>query len=278
MLLDQPIIAFDIETMPDPDIGRRLLGMEGDDSAVVHAMVQKRLQETDNQTEYPSPPWHRVVAICVCMLGPKSGRAEIRALGSGLNDERAMLEAFFALFKHEDRTPRLVSWNGSGFDLPVMRYRAMLHGVAAPNLYRADGDFRFNNYQNRYHDMHLDLMDVLTGYGASQRISLDNWCRTVGLPGKGFLDRPVYEHVLNGEMSRVVEYCKLDTVETLLAFLLFAHHRGDLNGPELRRYIDAVREAMTTQAYDGWREIEKALAGWPKWLADGSDREPEREP
>ena len=57
-----------------------------------------------------------------------------------------------------------------GFDLPVIRYRAMLHGVAAPEFYRLDGEWKWNNYQNRFHDMHVDLMDVLSGYGASMRI------------------------------------------------------------------------------------------------------------
>ena len=264
-MLDRPVIAFDIETMPDPGIGRRLLAIEGTDSEVVHEMVRRRLEETDNQSEYPQPPWHRVVAICACLLGPKSGRVEIRALGADLGDERSVLEAFFALVKSEQHPPRLVSWNGSGFDLPVIRYRAMLHGLAAPGLYRADGDFRFNNYQGRYHDLHVDLMDVLCGYGASTRIGLGNWCRTLGLPGKSFLDRSVYEHVLAGELPRVLEYCKLDTVETMLAFLAFAHHRGDLAEVDLRRYVEATCKAIAELPYEGWRDVETSLAGWPRW-------------
>jgi predicted PolB exonuclease-like 3'-5' exonuclease len=271
MLLDHPIVAFDIETIPDPEIGRRLFGIEGSDAEVVREMVRRRLEETDNQSEYPQPPWHRIVAICATLLGPKSGRVEIRSLDSELGDERALLEAFFALMKNEQRAPRLVSWNGSGFDLPVIRYRAMLHGIAAPALYRTDGDFRFNNYQNRYHDLHLDLMDVLSGHGASSRVGLGNWTRTIGLPGKSFLERSVYEHVLAGELPRVIEYCKLDTVETLLAFLVFAHHRGDLSEAELRQHVGATREAMAGQPYEGWREIEASLEGWPRWASRPRD-------
>jgi predicted PolB exonuclease-like 3'-5' exonuclease len=264
MLLDLPVVAFDIETIPDPEIGRRLFRLAGTDTEVITEMVRQRLVETEDKTEYPQPPWHRVVAICACLLGPKSGRAELRSLGQA-GDERSILEGFFGLLKNEQRLPRLVSWNGSGFDMPVIRYRAMLHGIPAPNLYRAEGDFRFNNYQNRYHDLHLDLMDALSGYGASSRVGLGNWTRTIGLPGKSFLERKVYEHVLEGELAHVVEYCKLDTVETLLAFLLFAHHRGEVSEADLRRHVSAVRAALAEQPYPGWREIETALDGWPRW-------------
>ncbi len=267
MLLDRSIIAFDIETIPDPEIGRRLQGIEGTESEIIREMVRRRLEETEGQSEYPQPPWHRIVTICASLLGPKSGRIEIRALGSEAADERSILESFFALFKNEQRPPRLVSWNGSGFDLPVIRYRAMLHGIAAPNFYRTDGELKFNNYQNRYHDLHLDLMDVLTGYGASVRVGLGNWGRTIGLPGKSFIDKQVYEHVLDGELPRVIEYCKLDTLETLLAFLLYAHHRGDLPEDELRRYVAAARESAQALPFEGWRQVDTALASWPRWPA-----------
>ncbi len=274
MLLDRPIIAFDIETIPDPEIGRRLLGLSGNDDVVIREMVRMRLEETGGQSEYPQPPWHRVVTICATLLGPISGRVEVRSLGT-LGDERSMLEAFFAMLKNVERAPRLVSWNGSGFDLPVMRYRAMLHGVTAPAFYRSDGDLRFNNYQNRYHNLHLDLMDTLTGFGASTRVGLSNWCRTIGLPGKPFVERPVYDHFLQGELPLLVEYCKLDTVETLLAFLMYALHTGDLSEDDLRKHVAAVRGVIATMPFEGWRGVEACLLDWPRWPKSENESENE---
>ncbi len=67
-MLDRPIVAFDIETIPDPDIGRRLLGVAGSDAEVVHEMVRLRLGETGGSSEYPQLPWHRIVSIeCVAL-------------------------------------------------------------------------------------------------------------------------------------------------------------------------------------------------------------------
>lgn len=264
-MLDRPIVAFDIETIPDPDIGRRLLGIAGSDAEVVREMVRVRLAETAGSSEYPQLPWHRIVSICVTTLEPETGKVAIRALGGAAMNERSHIEGFFGLVTQELESPRLVSWNGSGFDLPIIRYRSMILGIAAPNFYRADGDRRWNNYQNRYQDLHTDLMDVLSGYGASMRIGLGTLSKVLGLPGKAFLDRAIYDHVLDGEELRVAEYCKLDTVETVLVWLVWAFHTGQVSQGELRRYVDGVREAIGTLSYAGWRAIEVDLEGWPAW-------------
>jgi 3'-5' exonuclease len=73
----------------------------------------------------------------------------------------------------------------------VIRYRSMMLGVCAPDFYRVDGLSRWNNYQNRYHDMHVDVMDVLSGYGASARVGLGTLGKVLGLPGKSFLGVPL---------------------------------------------------------------------------------------
>lgn len=265
MLLSRPVVAFDIETIPDPGIGRRVMGIEGSDADVVKEMVRRRLAETEGETEYPPPPSHRVVAICATILDPKAGTAEVRALGKDLEDERSVLRGFFELVTRELKSPRLASWNGGGFDLPVIRYRSMMHGISAPSFYKADEDWKWNNYQNRYHDMHTDVMDVISGYGASRRVGLREWGQALGLPGKDFVDKEIYEHVAAGELPLVLEYCKLDTVHTMLAFLSWAHHVGGASTADLRRYVAAVRQAISTLPYEGWRPMEEMLATWPAW-------------
>jgi 3'-5' exonuclease len=108
-------------------------------------------------------------------------------------------------------------------------------------------------------------MDVLSGYGASPRVGLANFCKLLGLPGKKFIERDVFEHVLAGELPRVIEYCKLDTVESLLAFLIYAHHRGDVSTEELRKHVRGVQDAMGAQSYAGWQDLQAALNRWPGW-------------
>ena len=262
---NRPLAAFDIETIPDPDVGRRIFGLEGDDAAVVKQMFEKRLEETEGRTGYPQLPHQRVVTIGVAWMESESVRFKIGTVGGDAMDERSHLEGFFALFRDAATAPRLISWNGSGFDLPVIRYRSMLHGIAAPQFYREDGDWKRNNYQNRFHDLHVDLMDALSGYGASRRVGLGTLSELVGLPGKSFIEGEVWEHVFSGEAEIVREYCKVDVLLTLLLYLDWEVHRGSLEAQRLRQYVEGIRESLRQEPFAGWREIVAELEGWPAW-------------
>ena len=264
-MLDRPIVAFDIETIPDPDIGRRVLSLAGDDRAVVHEMVRLRLEETNERTEYPQLPFHRVVTIGVACLDPESSSFRLAVLGGKAMEERSHLEGFFSMFREAGTPPRLVSWNGNGFDLPVIRYRSMLHGISAPEFYRTDGEWKWNNYQNRFHDLHVDLMDVLSGYGASHRVGIGRMCELFGIPGKAFLTEPIYDHILGEQDGIVEEYCKLDCLDTLLVFLIRLVHTGQLSPERLRAYFEVIRVSLVEEDADGWAEIVKGLREWPTW-------------
>ena len=267
VLLDRPVVAFDLETIPDPAIGRRAMGLEGSDVDVVREMARRRLEETDRRSEYPTAlPWHRVVCACVTTLDPATGRIEIRALGGELLDERSHVEGFFRFVTSQATAPRLTSWNGSGFDLPLLRYRGMALGVAAPGFYVDAGERHANNYLGRYHDLHVDLMDVLSGYGASSRVGLAAVAAMLGIPAKAFLERSIIEHVTAGERETLTSYCKLDTVTTMLVFLAWGFHTGRIAAAPLARAIEGLRAAVAAEPDPGWRPVETALRSWPPWL------------
>lgn len=259
-MFDRPILAFDIETIPDPERGRRVHGLTGEDAAVVTEMVARRMAETREASKYPPLPWHRVVCACVTELDPARGTVTMRALAGEDASEREIVAAFFAELERAPLPPRLVSWNGAGFDLPVLRYRALEHGIAAPGFHRPEA-----RYGERREAMHVDVMDVLSGFGASPRPGLGSIAELVGLPGKRMLDREVYEHWLAGERARVLSYCKLDTLETLLVFLTWTLHTGSLPRDRLSHFADAARAAVAAEPDPAWTPIASALASWPPW-------------
>jgi predicted PolB exonuclease-like 3'-5' exonuclease len=221
-------LVFDIETVPDVELGRRLYGLDGlDDAQVAQAMFAKQRQLRQN--DFLPPPQQRVVAISVVLRTRDA--LKIFSLGDVQAQERELVQRFFDGL--ERYTPVLVSWNGSGFDLPVLQYRALRHGVNAHRYWEvgeSDRDFRYNNYLSRYHWRHIDLMDVLSGYGASGRASLELAAQLVGLPGKlGIGGANVWSAYRRGELAAIRDYCETDVLNTYLIHLRFQLVRGELD-------------------------------------------------
>ena len=160
-------MTFDIETVPDLDAGRRLYGLEGMNDDDAHAaMTALRIDKAG--TDFMPLHLHKVVAISVALRSGDDFR--VWSLGEPDAGEAEVIGRFFDGI--ERFAPDLVSWNGSGFDLPVLHYRALLNGIEAARYWEVgDGerDWRFNNYLGRFHWRHVDLMDVLAGYQARGR-------------------------------------------------------------------------------------------------------------
>ncbi|HEV7432531.1 MAG TPA: 3'-5' exonuclease, partial [Steroidobacteraceae bacterium] len=175
-------LVFDIETVPDVELGRRTLGIKGlDDAEVAKAMYTVRRQESGS--DFLPLEQHRVVAIS-CVLRSRE-QLQVWSLGDEQSSEAELIQRFFdGVDKY---SPDLVSWNGSGFDLPVLHYRALMAGVQAPRYWETGDDdtsFRYNNYLSRYHWRHLDLMDVLSSFQMRARASLQDMALLLKLPGK----------------------------------------------------------------------------------------------
>jgi predicted PolB exonuclease-like 3'-5' exonuclease len=252
-------LVFDIETVPDTDLGRRLYGLEGlSDAQVAQIMFTKRRQETG--TEFLSHEQHRVVAISVVMRSRDS--LKVWSLGEAGSSEKDLIERFFdGLDKF---TPDLVSWNGAGFDLPVLHYRSLLHSVTAARYWETgDGDssFRYSNYLSRFHWRHMDLMDVLSGFQGRGRASLDDVATLLGFPGKlGMQGSQVWEAYLQGGLARIRDYCETDVLNTYLVYLRFQLLRGHLSAAEHLDEVARVRKLLTDSGAAHLREF---AAAWP---------------
>jgi len=236
-------LVFDIETVPDVALGRRLHGLEGlPDAEVAKAMFALRRQ--DSGGEFLPLEQHRVIAIS-CALRSGEG-LRLWSLGDLTSSEGELIERFFDGI--ERFSPDLVSWNGCGFDLPVLTYRALLAGVQAPRYWETgDGDqtFRFNNYLNRYHWRHIDLMDVLSGFQARGRVSLANVACLLGLPGKlGFSGAQVWQAYCEGNLPGIRRYCETDVLNTYLVYLRFELLRGRLTRQRYAEELERVKALL----------------------------------
>lgn len=251
--------SFDIETIPDVEFGRRFLDL-GDlpDSEVATAMMFKQQQKTGSDFL----PLHvqRIVAISVSFR--TADTFKVWTLGDEESDEAEIVQRFFDGI--ERYTPDLVSWNGSGFDLPVLHYRALRHNIQAPRYWEIgehDRDFKWNNYQSRFHWRHIDLMDVLAGFQPRGRASLDQMAVLLGFPGKlGMSGDKVWDTFQEGGIREIRDYCETDVLNTWLCFLRFEFMRGNLDKEGLEREYELVRSTLTSMDQPHLNEF---IAAWP---------------
>jgi predicted PolB exonuclease-like 3'-5' exonuclease len=250
-------LVFDIETVPDAELGRRL-GFAGDDLEVAARMLAAR--EEESGSSFLPLEQHRVVAISTLL---RSGdQIQVWSLGTVESPEDDLVRRFFGGI--DKLRPTLVSWNGSGFDLPVLHYRMLRHGIASPTYWdtgERDRDFKWNNYLNRFHMRHVDLMDVLAAYQGRGRASLEHVSLLLGLPGKlGMGGDQVFEYWKAGRLAEIRAYCETDVLNTYLVWLRFELARGQLSASGHAQEVARVRDWLAARDDPHWRQYGAAWA------------------
>ena len=255
-----PILAFDIETIPDAHAIRTLHDFPNDisDADVVEYALQKR--RAQNGSDFLPLHLHRVVAISCCLRWSED-KVHVSTIGKIEDDEATVLRKFYELL--ERYTPQLVSWNGGGFDLPVLHYRSLIHGISAARYWdMGDGDFgdsrdfKWNNYLSRYHMRHCDLMDVLAMYNGRANAPLDQMAKLCGFPGKMGMDgSKVWSAFQQGQLQEIRDYCETDAANTYLMFMRFQLLRGVYNPQEYQAEIDRLYHHLNAQPQEHWQQF-----------------------
>ncbi len=249
-----PILAFDIETVPDVAGIRRLHGLPADlpDRDVAEIAFHRRRAQTGS--DFLPPQLQRVVVIS-CVMRGDDGIRVFSLDGS----ETEMIQRFYDGI--EKYVPQLVSWNGGGFDLPVLNYRGLILGVSAPMFWETgeeNRDFRYNNYVSRYHARHTDLMDVLGMYQPRNNAPLDDVAQLAGLPGKiGVGGAKVWETYLAGDVAGIRDYCEADTANTYLLYLRYQLLRGVFTKDLFEKEKSLLKKTIKDLDKPHWREFLK---------------------
>ncbi|WP_205527291.1 3'-5' exonuclease [Solimonas sp. K1W22B-7] len=256
----QTTLVFDIETVPDLEGGRRIHDLQGmNDGEVAAAMRSLRMAAKGN--DFQPAHLQRIVAISVSLRQGDSFRCW--SLGEESSDEAELVRRFFDGI--EKYRPVIVSWNGGGFDLPVLHYRALINGVQAPRYWDTghfDREAKWDNYLGRYQFRHTDLMDVLAMYTGRQNAPLHEIALLLGLPGKLGLDGSmVFDAFQAGKLAEIRAYCETDVLNTWLVYLRFQFMRGLLDTAGLAQEIERVKEFLRASTAPHWQEF---LEAWNK--------------
>lgn len=252
-----PTLVFDIETIADLDAGVRLHPQLADLSEHGKQLALANLRQQESHSDFPRLLFHNIVCLSGLWVSDKGIR--LFSLSAENLSEKAILSHFFTTI--EKNSPTLVSWNGSGFDLPVILYRAMQYDLTAPTLLD-QGEFsreaKYNNYLNRYHHRHVDLMDNLSLFGASRFTPLDQVAALYGLPGKQGVDGyQVSQMVAEQAWQQLTQYCESDVLNTWLIYLRWLRLKGLLTCEQFDHWQQATQNYLSSQP-----QQQTFLANW----------------
>jgi 3'-5' exonuclease len=194
---DQSVVVWDLETVPDLEAAARMLDMGDASEADVRQALGSGFQKH---------PLHKIVCIGGLIASRQPEGWRIDALGAPHIGERTEAELISAFVqKVGELRPQLITFNGHSFDLPVLRYRAMVNRVSAEGL-------QVRPYFNRYYDDALDLCDVLGSYTSGAKVKLDEISKILALTGKpeGVDGSRVEAMVLEGKIEEIAWYCESD--------------------------------------------------------------------
>ncbi|HQW53733.1 MAG TPA: 3'-5' exonuclease [Acinetobacter sp.] len=245
MSLRFPILVFDIETLTDLKAGAHLYHLDLPEADVDQALTKIRRQESG--MDFQRLPLHEIVCISGLWIDEKGFR--LFSFSQEQNTEAELLSKFLSIF--DKKQPTLISWNGSQFDLPVILFRAMYHGLSAPSLFdqgEIDQQKRFNNYQNRYHHRHVDLMDVMAMFNGRHFQKLDDIACLLGFPGKrGESGYHVPAYVRDKQWLKLSSYCEGDVLNTWLIYLRWLLLKGQLNQQVHHQCVESTINYLQTQ-------------------------------
>jgi len=247
------VVVFDIETIPDLAAGRTLLGAaaEGLSEPALRARLGARYarEGEDAAAAFLKPVLHAIASLAL-LIAERDGAAEpwrVRRMASRHVGETAEAEILL-LFERtlaQRPAPMLAGFNTSGFDLPVLRYRAIATGVPMPSLHGGNG----RDYGYRYGRDHLDLADRLSGFRASPMPSLAEASALIGLTAKAGMDGAEVEPAMRaGRGAEVAAYCETDVAATWLLLLRYWQATGALAPAAARQSFSAFAAHLEERA------------------------------
>lgn len=271
--MHKTLLVFDIETVVDVQAARNLLDdYESDDAIIKEKLTDYHLKITDGKNPFVRQLFHKVVAISYLEATISSGENgtevfEIKELKSGgeLNfTEEQLIRGFFD--KLNRNLPRLVTFNGKYFDLPVLKYRAMRYDIPCRGLHRS-GD-KWNSYSSRYSmDWHCDLIDAFSDFGASAKVKMNEVCALFGIPGKLDVDGSQVDTLyMDNKLQEIRDYCELDVISTYLLYLKYMLHTGYLTKTNYDSAVDNLAIYLGERT-DDKKNFELFLSAWEKLAA-----------
>ena len=159
--------------------------------------------------------------------------------------------------------PTLVTFNGRGFDVPLLELSAFRYGLSLPGWFQATGK-PAEQSRNRYNTTsHIDLCELLTNFGSTRfQGGLNLAANLIGKPGKMDVQGNMVQDLYDlGKLAEINDYCRCDVLDTYFVFLRSRVLIGQLTidaeqaiVAEVKTWLEekAVQIAVYRQYLDCW--------------------------
>ena len=263
---DVKYLIFDIETVGDGDLIRKV--RFPDEELTPREAVERYRRQLLEETGRDVLPATFVlpVSVAVAKVSADFRLMDLTVLDAPAFRPQEIARRFWQGWQHYDR-PTFVSFNGRGYDLPVLELAAFRYGLSVPAWFNVDSK-SFEQSRNRYnHDSHLDLQDLLTNFGAVRMSGGLNLLATlIDKPGKSGIDgSQVQDLYYDGHVDQINDYCRCDVLDTYFVFLRSRVLLGRLSIQEEQVLTDLIRQMLTDQSEEhaAYRHY---LASWDQRL------------
>lgn len=250
-------LVLDTESVPD---GRllRLVKYPGETMTAEEAIERAQAEARERSltgSDFLPVSFQFPVAVCVIRVGSDFRLQAITCLDAPQFRPREIVRKFWAGL---DRVKaKLVTFNGRGFDLPLLELAAFRYGCCGRDY--------FLNSRNRFNG-HLDLLDWLSNYGGCRLAGgLDLFSKILGKPGKMEMSGDqVYALSREGRFQEINDYCMFDTLDTYFVFLRTRVLTGDLSLEQEHEVVRHAKDWLTAKTAE-LPGLQQYLDNWGDW-------------
>lgn len=265
--LENPVpayLVFDTESIVDGRLLARVkyAGEDLSEAAAVNRAQEEARANSPTGSDFLPVTYHVPVAVCVLRVGADFTLQQMTCLDAPHYRPRTIVESFWSGLAHyRSRTRpsvRLVTFNGRGFDLPLLELGAFRYGVNLRD--------HFQGSRKRFEGLHLDLMDWLTNYGAYRLVGgLNLLSKLLGKPGKmdvhGAMVHDLYQQ---GKAQEINDYCMFDTLDTYFVFLRTRVLTGEIDLPREAELVVQARAWLQARTPET-PALQQYLDNWGDW-------------
>lgn len=230
-------LVLDTESVPD---GRLLSAVKyAAENLTPEAAIERAQKDAREQSwsgsDFLPVSFQVPVAVCVLRVGPDFALQGLSCLDAPQFRPREIVKTFWlgvATYK-----AKLVTFNGRGFDMPLLELAAFRYGYSAREYYQ--------NSRNRFNGP-IDLMDWLSNFGACRMTGgLNLLAKMLGKPGKMDVSgEQVYQLYREGKLQEINDYCLCDTLDTYFVFLRTRILTGDINLDQETELISNAKDLL----------------------------------